>query len=62
MLDDAFCLTLDRIFETEKKGYNYSIENEYSTDNLWQLIVDLKKSQNISISQQLISETKRLIE
>lgn len=55
MLDDAFCLTLDRIFETEKKGYNYSIENEYSTDNLWQLIVDLRKTQSVAVSQQLIS-------
>jgi hypothetical protein len=61
MLDDAFCLTLDRIFETEKKGYNYSIDNEYSTDNLWQLVVDLRKSQGMAVSQQLISsETKRV--
>ncbi len=27
MLDDAFALTIDRIFDTTKKGYNYSIEN-----------------------------------
>ena len=46
MLDDAFTLTIDRIFDTVKKGYNYSIENEYSTDNLWQIVVDLKKASN----------------
>jgi len=54
MLDDAFCLTLDRLFDTEKKGYNYAIENEYSTDNLWQLVIDLKKSSHMTISQQVI--------
>lgn len=25
MLDDAFSLTIDRVFDTDKKGYNYTI-------------------------------------
>lgn len=35
MLDDAFCLTLDQIFETHKTDYNYVVDNELNSENLW---------------------------
>ena len=43
MLDDAFCLTLDRIIGAEKGVYSYVVENEKNSENLWDLVVDLKK-------------------
>lgn len=43
MLDDAFALTLDRLFPSTKTVYSYVVENEQNSENLWDLLVDLKK-------------------
>ena len=43
MLDDAFALTLDRLFPSPKTSYSYVVENELSNENLWELLVDLRK-------------------
>lgn len=42
MLDDAFALTIDQIFDIRRPHSSYSVDGENS-DNLWIPIVDLKK-------------------
>lgn len=44
MLDDALNLTIDKIFQTNKSNYPYVVENENNNENLWELVVDLKKN------------------
>ena len=44
MLDDAFRITLDRLFPTTKSSYAYTVDNEENGVNLWDLLVDLKKT------------------
>ena len=44
MLDDAFVLTLDKIFPSPKASYSYVVENEESSENLWDLLLDLRAS------------------
>jgi hypothetical protein len=43
MLDDAFSLTLDKLFPSSKTAYCYVVENEESGVNLWDLLLDLRK-------------------
>ena len=43
MLDDAFCLTIDKLFPTPKTSYAYVVENEPNNENMWELLLDLKK-------------------
>jgi len=44
MIDNAFSLTIDQIFDVKKKSSNFHVDGEYNHDNLWQFIVDLKKN------------------
>jgi hypothetical protein len=44
MLDDAFALTIDLIFQSKKHYCYFPVEGETTSDNLWQLVVDLKKT------------------
>jgi hypothetical protein len=45
MLDDAFKLTLDEIFPQSSEGHksNYVLQNYDNTENVWELLTDLKK-------------------
>ena len=43
MLDDAFALTIDKMFPPVKNNYLYPMKHESNDDNLWELIVDMKK-------------------
>lgn len=43
MIDDAFELTLDKMFPSTKNSYSYVVENEENNENMWNLLVDLKK-------------------
>jgi hypothetical protein len=44
MLDDAFILTIDKIFGNKKQYSSFPIQGEKTYDNLWEYIVDLKKT------------------
>lgn len=44
MIDDAFELTIDQIFDHRKGGSCFPIRREEDNENLWDLIVDLKKN------------------
>lgn len=44
MIDDAFELTLDKMFPSTKNSYSYVVENEENNENMWNLLVDLKKA------------------
>jgi len=45
MLDDAFALTIDQIFDTRPKHQvAYPVRQEPDDENLWQMVVDLKKT------------------
>lgn len=44
MIDNAFELTIDHIFEYRKGNSCFSIKREEDTENLWDFIVDLKKN------------------
>ena len=43
MLDDAFALTIDQIFESRKNHSHFAVSKEEDEENLWDFIVDLKK-------------------
>ena len=43
MLDDAFSLTIDQVFDIRKTSSHFSLGREEDKDNLWDLVVDLKK-------------------
>jgi hypothetical protein len=45
MLDDAFKLTLDKIFPPSKEDSRsrYPVPYHDSTDNLWELLCDIRK-------------------
>jgi hypothetical protein len=43
MLDDAFLLTIDRIFGGKKQHSHFAVHGEHNYDNLWDYIVDLRK-------------------
>ena len=43
MLDDAFSLTLDKVFPSAKTEYCYTIDTEINGENLWEMLLDLKK-------------------
>jgi len=44
MLDDAFALTIDQIFDTHRRSHSlYPVGKEVDSENLWQTVVDLKR-------------------
>lgn len=54
MIDDAFELTIDQIFDHRKGGSCFPIRREEDNENLWDLIVDLKKNWCSDIDEILI--------
>ena len=44
MLDDAFLLTIDKIFGGRKAQSHFAVEGEPNGTNLWEYIVDLRKT------------------
>ena len=42
MLDNAFALTIDQIFEIRKSCSHFSVSHTPDKENMWDLIVDLK--------------------
>lgn len=43
MIDDCFALTIDQIYEQQRKKSCFSVGHEDDGDNLWDFVVDLKK-------------------
>ena len=44
MLDDAFLLTIDKIFGGKKTHSHFPVHGELNSSNLWDYIVDVRKS------------------
>ena len=44
MLDDAFLLTIDKIFGGRKQHSHFAVQGEANSTNLWDYIVDLRKA------------------
>lgn len=44
MLDDAFLLTIDKIFGGKKTHSNFHVHSESNHNNLWEYVADLKKN------------------
>jgi hypothetical protein len=44
MLDDAFLLTIDKIFGGKKQHSHFPVQGEANTSNLWDYIIDLRKA------------------
>jgi hypothetical protein len=44
MIDDAFALTLDQIFDSQRRSHSFfPVGGEEDGKNMWQLVVDLRK-------------------